>query len=145
MPKTTIVTRAQSNFGCAFVVQKFIKGRMNAMIKFYTTVGTLVRTKDGITISKKGKEYPLTKQEEVLWLILANDIIEDINVKREYESKIKQQNEYEEDTFERTLDSLVQKGLIIFGKGESLREALFEVGEKLKEDMLPPLTLKDSE
>lgn len=115
------------------------------MIKFYTTVGTLVRTKDGITISQKGKEYPLTKQEEVLWLILANDIIEDINVKQEYESKIKQQNEYEEDTFERTLDSLVQKELIIFGEGESLREALFEVGEKLKEDMLPPLTLKDSE
>ena len=115
------------------------------MVKFYTTVGTLMRTKDGITISKKGKEYPLTKQEEVLWLILANDIIEDINVKREYETKIKQQNEYEEDTFESTLDSLVQKELIIFGEGESLREALFEVGEKLKEDMLLPLTLKDSE
>ena len=115
------------------------------MIKFYTTVGTLMRTKDGITISQKGKEYPLTKQEEILWLILANDIIEGINVKREYESKTKQQDEYEEDTFERTLDSLVQKGLIIFGKGDSLRGALFEVGEKLKEDMLPPLTLKDSE
>ena len=46
------------------------------MITFYTTVGTLMRTKEGIIISQKGKDYLLTKQEEVLWLILANDIIQ---------------------------------------------------------------------
>lgn len=102
------------------------------MVKYYTAVGKIGLGKDSLCVKQNGQEYALTVTEAILWTNLSWTILNEEDLKRNFESALEQHRICEDISFKQLLGRLITRGLVVSGEDYLAVDALYNLVAKLR-------------
>lgn len=102
------------------------------MVKYYTAVGKISLGKNSLCVKQSGQEYALSTTEAILWTNLAWTILNEEDLKRNFEHALEKHHICEDISFKQLLDRLITRGLAVSGEDYLAADALYNLVANLR-------------